>query len=507
MAITLAKAIAAANQKDYSHLIDLLSSIEKFESTKELMVLGAAYKSFGFISEAMTVYKRVLKLKPGEFNARAMLASVYQDFGDHRSCYQAYHALRCDLPNNTIIWSNFLLAQQWHPHITQYEIKRAAEEWGSWLINKVGERPRPFVPSIESRKLRVGYLSADFCQHTVGLLVKDVILSHSEAVEVYCYSATRVDDWVGKELAESTNFKDIRALNDSQLADVIISDGIDVLVDLSGHTAGTRISVFAYRPAPILVSWLGYFSTTGLKYFDAIILDKWHVSSDLDLMEPIICLESGRITYTPVPWMPLKVPQPPCLKNQYITFGCFNNTNKLNSSVFDAWAKILLQVPKSKLVLKWRTFNDQAFKKKIIKEFASRGVAEDRVECRQPSYHKGLLSEYGDIDIALDPFPFSGGLTSLEALYLGRPVVTLPRESIVSRQTYAFLCAIDETKLVASSVDDYVKIAVSLAFNGDRLFSLNQSLRSKMQASPIMSSSLKALELERVYHSLLDNLK
>ena len=503
------KAVAAANRKDYSLLIGLRSKIDQFESVSELMKLGAAFKGFGFISAARLAYQQVLILNPGDINAMAMLASIYQDLGEHDRSYQLYQLLLSKLPDNTVLRSNYLLSQQWHPEISPFEMKCSAKEWGDWLISKVGERPRPFLPSLESRKLRVGYVSADFCQHTVGLLVKNVICSHSDAVQVYCYSATRVDDWVGKELSEATNFKDIKSLTDSQLAQVIISDGIDVLVDLSGHTAGTRISVFAYRPAPVLLSWLGYFATTGLKYIDGILLDKWHApkNSDKDYVEPIIQLEVGRITYAPVPWMPSNVPELPCLTNGFITFGCFNNTNKLNDEVFDAWARILNQVHDSKLILKWRTFNDDVFRDKIVEEFRVRGITKERIECRGPSFHKGLLEEYRDVDIALDPFPFSGGLTSLEALYMGRPVITLPKSTAVSRQTHAFLNAINESKLSATGLEEYIEIATKLSLDFEMLQKISLSLRQKMQTSSLMSQSQQAQELEDVYFRVYKSLQ
>jgi len=252
----------------------------------------------------------------------------------------------------------------------------------------------------------------------------------------FVYSAGTVKDWVTESVGLACTLREVSAMDDAALAELIRKDHIDVLIDLSGHTAGSRLTVFARRPAPVLVSWLGYFATTGLPYIDAVLLDEWHAPAGMEkyFVEPIIRLPLGRFCYQPVPFAPDIAPLP-CLKNGYITFGSFNNTAKLNAGVFDLWARVLASVPDSRLVLKWRTFNDDEFKRSTRDAFVQRGISPDRVELRGPSFHVGLLKEYGDIDISLDPFPFTGGLTSCEALWMGVPVVTWPRSRVVSRQT------------------------------------------------------------------------
>ncbi len=180
-----------------------------------------------------------------------------------------------------------------------------------------------------------------------------------------------------------------------------------MLVDLSGHTAGSRLTVFAHRPAPVQVSWLGYFATTGLSCMDAVLLDEWHApeGTETQFVEPIIQLPGGRFCYTPVPWAPEVAPLP-SLTRGHITFGCFNNTAKLNAGVFGVWAQILAAVPDSRLVLKWRSFADDGLCQSVRKVFAARGIDPERIELRAASFHAEVLKEYAAIDIALDPFPF-----------------------------------------------------------------------------------------------------
>ena len=214
------------------------------------------------------------------------------------------------------------------------------------------------------------------------------------------------------------------------------------------------------------------------------------------IVEPILRLPSGRFCYQPVPWAPATVAVPAFERNGFITFGCFNNTAKFNDGVFDAWARVLHAVPDARLILKWRTFNDEVFRQQVTGAFVVRSIAADRIELRGPSFHADLLKEYADIDIALDPFPFTGGLTSCEALWMGVPVVTWPQSRAVSRQTHAFLHQIGLPELSAKDADDYVRIAADLANDRERLAELRATLRDRMRVSPLMDVAGFTRQLE-----------
>jgi predicted O-linked N-acetylglucosamine transferase (SPINDLY family) len=279
-------------------------------------------------------------------------------------------------------------------------------------------------------------------------------------------------------------------MDDRTLAELIQQDQIDLLIDLSGHTGGTRLNALALRPAPVMVSWLGYFATTGLPYMDAVVLDEWHAPSEVEsqFIEPILRLPSGRFCYSPAPWAPESVAPVPSSKNGYITFGSFNNTAKLNDEVLDIWAQVLLATPYSRLLLKWRTFNDEDMRQKVTQALQDRGVGVERIVLRGPSFHADMLHEYADIDIALDPFPFTGGLTSCEALWMGVPIITWPQSRVVSRQTLAILQQIGLPELVAHDAQDYVRIATELATDAKRLQQLRETLRERMRQSPLMDA-------------------
>lgn len=452
--------------------------------------VGALLSGYGFLSDACSCYERAKTLAPNDLRTIVNLANIAHDRGDHEQSRRLYDRLMQLLPDHPVIRRNALTSLEYDPAVTDAVRLAQARAWGDWAIARAGgERPRPPSIPLKDRPLRLGYVSADLCQHTVGLFVKDVLRAHDRTrVEVFAYSAGQVRDRVTDRIRAACTLRDVASMDDATLADQIRADRIDVLVDLSGHTAGSRLTVFAHRPAPVLVSWLGYFATTGLAYMDAVLLDPWHAppGTEAQFVEPIIRLPSGRFCYQPVAGAPAHTVSPPVERNGHITFGCFNNTAKLNEGVLEVWSRLLQALPSSRLVLKWRTFNDEAFRHSMTQAFSGCGIAPDRIELRGPSFHTEMLKEYADIDIALDPFPFTGGLTSCESLWMGVPVVTWPQNRVVSRQTSAFLHQIGLPELVAKDAGDYLRIALDLANNHKQLANWRATLRDRMRASPLM---------------------
>lgn len=455
-----------------------------------LLDVGALLSSYGFLTDARACYEKAQTLAPSDLRATINLANLARDAGEQAQARGLYAQLLQALPNHPVICRNALTGHEYDPEVLDTERLAQASTWGDWAVARAGGvLPRPSVVPLTDRPLRLGYVSADFCQHTVGLFVKDVLKAHDPSrVQVFAYSAGQVKDWVTDEIRSACTLRDVTALDDAALAAQIRADGIDVLVDLSGHTAGSRLTTFAHRPAPVMVSWLGYFATTGLPTMDAVLLDEWHApdGTEAQFVEPILHLPFGRFCYQPVPWAPAEVAPAPVERNGHITFGCFNNTAKFNEGVFDVWAKILQVVPDSRLILKWRTFNDAAFRQKVIQAFVDRRIPAERIELCGPSFHADLLKEYADLDIALDPFPFTGGLTSCEALWMGVPVVTWPQSRVVSRQTYAFLNQIGLPELAVQDAEGYVRIAIELASDRKRLAELRATLRDRMRTSSLM---------------------
>lgn len=493
-AIGLQQAYQAANSKNFDAMLAWCESETNcFSCTiDKLLDIGVLLFNFGFMSLAADCFIRGIREYPSDIRAYVNLANVAREVANHDQAWDLYKKLLQMAPDHPVVRRNALISLEYNPSISEAERLEHAKAWGRWAISKAGGKlPRPKSASLVSRKTRLGYVSADFCQHPVGLFIKDILELHNrEKFEVFVYSSGQAEDWVTKGIKNVCDFREVKDLSDVDLAKLIASDSIDILIDLSGHSAGSRLSAFAYRPAAVMVSWLGYFATTGLPYLDAVLLDNGHLVSNAEsfFVEPIISLASGKFFYNPVPWAPIDVSPPAFERNGYITFGSFNNTAKLNKDVLKVWGRILARIPRSRLILKWRTFNDKNFKKKILKEFSELGIFHDRVEFRAASFHVDLLMEYSDLDIALDPFPFSGGLTSCEALWMGIPVITLPLTRVVSRQTFSILSIVGLEEFAATSVEDYIEIAARLANDKKKLRLLRAALREKMRSSSLMKS-------------------
>lgn len=496
----------AQSQAQVAHFPEMLGTCQQIVEVHSgdanaLLDVGALLLNFGYLARARDCFERVQLLAPHDLRPPMNLANLARDSGDHATAQRLYEALQLAQPNNPVIRRNALVSQEYNPAVTDAQRLANACAWGDWAIAQAGGwQARPPLrsrtdPTIAALlPLKIGYVSADLCQHTVGLFVKGIFQAHkspsggvgANPVSVFAYSSGSVSDWVSDAIRAACTWRDVSGLDDTALATLIRQDQIDVLIDLSGHTAGSRLTVFAHRPAPVQVAWLGYFATTGLRYIDAVLLDEWHApaGTQAQFAEPIVQLPGGRMCYQPVPWAPAVAPAP-CLQTGYITFGSFNNTGKLNAGVFDVWAQVLAAVPLSRLVLKWRSLADETLCDSIRAAFADRGIDPSRIELRPASFHADVLLQYADIDIALDPFPFTGGMTSCEALWMGVPVITWPQSRVVSRQTFALLNQIGLPELAAKDAEDYVRVAVELANNSQRLIHLRQTLRQRMQASPL----------------------
>lgn len=407
-------------------------------------------------------------------------------------------------PDDRRIWRNALLAQEYDLTADDAARFTLACQWAERFFKQ------PLLssshPPKRHKKLRIGFLSPDLNRHPVGLLLLPVIRAHDRArFDLYAYCNNRKEDEVSREIASLTHWRTVDRLSDAALSDRIRQDRIDILVDLAGHTQGSRVEVFAARPAPVQLSWLGYFATTGLKTFDAVLMDEWLVPAAAErwFTEPVTRIPGGRFCYEPVPFAPEVAPLP-ALAQGVVTFGSFNNTAKLNESVLRLWAELLKQIPNSRLFLKCETFIDRELNAKTRRIFADAGIAQERLELQGASAHGPLLHGYGQVDISLDPFPFGGGYTSLESLWMGVPVITWPQSRVAGRQTYSFLKAIGLDEFIAADEVNYLRIAKQFADDLPRLAQLRAGLRDRMRASPLMDAQRLTRYLEQIMVDLYD---
>lgn len=460
--------------------------------------LGDAQEQQGKLVAAGATYRHVVETWPERHEALSNLGLIEQAAGRADAALELLQQALAIAPTDNRVASNIQVAQQYHPVLTDQAIRQTAESFGA----RFGAAAfLPALPLQDGRRLRIGYVSADFCQHVAGLLARDVVSRHDlSRFEIFFYSNITVADHLTRGLRRFGTWRDIAGKPDDVVHATIRNDGIDILVDLSGHTQGNRLPLFARRAAPVQISWLGYFATTGVRDMDYVIMDPVHApeGSEALFTERVMRLPHNRFCYTPVEFAP-DVSPPPFLRNGYITFGSFNNSAKINEYVVAAWARILNEVPGSRLILKWRSYADPDHTTRVRASFAAHGVAEDRIELRPQSSHDELLAAYADIDIALDPFPFSGGYTSLEALWMGVPLVTLPLSRPVSRQTLSFLANISLAGLAARDPDHYVELARRLAASTGLLQELRGLLRERMRASPLCDAAGFTRHLEHAY--------
>jgi predicted O-linked N-acetylglucosamine transferase (SPINDLY family) len=468
--------------------------------------LGKVLLDVSRYSDAEHVIRKAIKqdsFNPFTYNSLASMCRMTLRHEESRKLYR--HSL--SLAYNTIVQSNLLMDLEYDNTFADGEVFEEHLRWGDSIgmpaDSIIGFPPRKHF---QKKVLRIGYVSADFCRHPVGYVLNQVLPFHDRTqFKIYGYS-TKADD--GDDLTETFKtscdyWRDICRLDDSSAAELIRKDRVDILVDLSGHTAGQRLQIFTYRPAPLQISWLGYWNTTGLKCMDYTIYDNTTLTPEYEcyFTEKVLFLPHSRFCFTP-PDIDLEPGVSPCIANEVVTFGCFATTAKITPDVISYWSRILRQLPDSRLVLKCRSFHDEGIVKRFKEFFVFCEVDTNRIDFVRESKYFEMLNEYRSIDIALDPFPFSGAATSFDALWMGVPVVTLAGRRPSGRQTMSFLKLIGLEELVAGTVDEYIDIAVNLARDRSKLAKFRAELRPRLAVSPLCDGKRFTSELELLYRQV-----
>ena len=358
-----------------------------------------------------------------------------------------------------------------------------------------------------NRRLRIGYVSPDFREHSVAFFITPLLSAHNRNyVEIFCYSNVLHPDSTTQYLAGlSDQWRNIRELDDVRLAELIQLDKIDILVDLAGHTSGNRLKVFGMKPAPIQVTWLGYPNTTGLREVDYRLTDEWAdppgITDELHT-ENLVRLPNGFLCYRPFDNTP-EISAKPEAGNRPVTFGCFNNSAKINNKVLDTWCEILTYLPEARMLLKSRQLHDPGLRRRFREEIALRSVNPDRIDMLG-SVDSTIehLALYGRVDIALDTFPYNGTTTTCEALWMGVPVITLAGNCHASRVGMTLLHGLGLNELIASSPEEYRETATNLAARPKQLAMYGTNLRSMMRKSPLTNATGFAHDIEEAYRSM-----
>lgn len=432
-----------------------------------------------------------LAIAPATSSTMTNFATLLVNEGRIEGAVHLLHRSLAVNPDSYKAHSNLLFAHQYQTDMTPAEHRAAHRAWYDQHGASLAPQPRPLFTNDRDpeRRLRVGIVSADLKRHPVGYFLAPFLTHHDRSrMAVFCYANQPDEDAMTRVLRGHTEgWRRIDTLSDEALVEMIRADSIDILIDLSGHTAEHRLLAFARRPAPVQVTWLGYVHTTGMPVIDGIIGGGLEIPIKASswFEERLLALPHGRFCYQPPAEAPPVAP-PPSLNGKSVTFGSFNTLAKLSDPTIALWARVLAAVPDARLILKARPLCDPIVRNRIRARFAAVGIKSERLDLRGWSPHAAMLSEYADIDIGLDPRPFSGGLTSCEALWMGVPMVTWPGDTPASRQSAHFLALLGLPDLVARSAKEYVEIAVALSRCPKRLAGLRAGMREQMTRSPLL---------------------
>ena len=355
------------------------------------------------------------------------------------------------------------------------------------------------------KKIRIGYLSADFRHHPVGYLLYPLISNYSQnKFEVYCYSVGSVHDDINSAFKEcSAEWRDVSNLDYIQLAEQIRSDEIDILVDCGGHTCNNRLAVFALRPAPVQISAIGWVGSTGLYDTDYILTDKYCAPFETNpfYTEKFLTIFGSHFCFSYLKGKYPKITESSFKRNGYITFGCFNNFAKITDKMLENWSIILNKVPNSKLILKHKLLGYEEGQQLAKARLLKAGISIDRVELR--GFSSDYLQQYNDIDIALDTFPYTGGMTTFDSLYMGVPVISLVGERHGERFGFSLLSNAGLDMLTADNEDEYIAKAIVLAENFNVLSDIHNNLRSIVDASLLIDDVRYVNNVEKIYEDIM----
>ncbi len=469
--------------------------------------LGLALRERDRFQGAVDALAKAVRIAPDYAVAHRNLGNILVEEGRVAEGIDAYqHALRVK-PDFAEAYSSLVFALNYIPMNVQAVFERHVEA-GRLLASLGACDPLPFASERSpARRLRVGYVSPDFRRHSVACFIEPVLQRHDrKQFEVFCYSDVVRPDGVTRRLKGlAGHWRDISGKGDQTVADWVRKDRIDILVDLTGHTGSNRLAVFARRPAPIQVTYLGYPNTTGLATMDYRITDEVADPSgpaDDLCTERLVRLPGGFLCYTPLSESP-EVGDLPADDLGCVTFGSFNALSKISEHTVRLWAEVVQGVPGARLLIKGRAFADPAVRDWYLARFGACGLDAARLEflARQESAREHLGC-YHRIDVALDAYPYNGTTTTFEALWMGVPVIAMAGATHASRVGASILGHLGLERLVAREPSEFVAIAQELAGNLQNLRNLRQGLRQRLQRSPLMDGPAFCRTLEDAYRKM-----
>jgi protein O-GlcNAc transferase len=489
----------------------------KRDSAEIFSNLGNVLKDKGRLDDAIAAHLHAVELNPRYASALTNLAIGLFETGRLDQSLQAHAQAIALMPTDSQLASNRLYTLSFHPDITPQQLRTEHEAWAKQFADPL----TPQIPALRRRaaagfsptRLKIAYISPDFRLHPVGRFMLPLLSHHDKKkFEIFAYAAVRRPDAITAQLQpQCEHWQNTVAMSDADLADQIRRDRIDILVDLTQHMADSRLLVFARHPAPIQVTYLGTLGTTGLTAIDYRLSDKFldppftpfsplshssHLlSSDAAYTEKTLRLPGCYWCYPPPPEAPAIQPLPP----GPITFGCLNNFCKISDATLRLWSTILARSPDSRLLLH---AHPGVHRQRVLDLFREAGIAGDRIAFTPLTSMEHYFATYHRIHIALDPFPYAGGTTTCDALWMGVPVVTLRGNTAQGRAGVSLLSAVGHPEWIADSADDYVKIATDLATDPARLAGIRHTVREGMLISPLCDAPPFAAQIEDAFETM-----
>ena len=480
------------------------------DSEGALLHLAVVRQEQGRPVDAEGPARQAVALAPTLRQAWFVLARVLGEQGRHAEAVEHFRELLATQADDDAPWSGVLFAMNYSEQFTTREVFEEHVKYGE-RFPKVPALAIDAPHSWHGHRIRVGYLSPDFWLHSVAHFMVPILAHHDRGrVEVFCYHTGKREDAMTARLRScAEHWRQATGLSDEELERTLRADKLDIIVELTGHSDHHRLTVLARRVAPIQVTYLGYPNTTGVPAIDYRITDgradppgesdRLHVEKLVRLPETFLC-------YSP-PTVKLETSAAPVHRNGHVTFASFNNFAKLSPLTIRLWSRVLASAPNSRLLIKTRGLQDPGLRALLLERFLKQGVDGDRIKLMPPILdQREHLQTYSQVDVALDPFPYHGTTTTMEALWMGVPVVTLEGDRHAARVGASILSCLGLGELVAHNEDEYVRIATRLAAPDSRLDVLRRSLRSRLSESPLTDGARFTTHLEQAYFKMWEEM-
>ena len=508
----LSKIFFLSGQKDKSFAV-LQKILPLVNDNPELYYyLGCIQQENNDLINALNSYKKALEFKPESVVINNNVGNIFLSLGNAEEAIKYFKIAGQDEQNplanfsrSTLAFSLFYNPQFSYPeyfqNIQRYGqlMSRGITPYSSW--NTAQRNP--------GDKIKIGFVSGDLRDHPVSIFLESLLSEIDRGYyELYAYSTTNTEDLTTQRLKPYfAKWTKISSLSDQQAAEKIYEDGLNVLIDLAGHTAQIHLGIFAYKPSPIQMTWLGYFGSTGIPGMDYIIADNNCLPEEYFpyFTEKPLILPNTRLCFTPPQVGGNNYPTvSPVEKNGYVTFGCYQNMSKINDNVIQTWVKILNSVPNSRLRIQSKQMDLSVAKETLVNKFEQQGISKERLILVGMMPKEQYLDSYAEVDILLDTFPYTGGTTTCEALWMGVPNVTINGDNMIARQGATFLSLVGLNDWIATNEDEYIRVAVEKSANISELNQLRASLREKMKNSPLMDAHAFACHFEDLIDSVVD---